>query len=78
MKRLLSMAGIAALLSGCTTFPTGACLAGCVGVPVGSVALCIGVCKIEIKPASPQSAAEKAGAAAGGLLQDLFQSTGRR
>jgi hypothetical protein len=48
-------------------------LTGCTSIPVGTVALCVGLCRIEIKPPPSQSPAEKAGALAGGLLEQFIK-----
>ena len=48
-------------------------LTGCTSIPVGTVALCVGVCRFTIKLPPAQSPAEKAGALAGGLLEQLIQ-----
>lgn len=48
-------------------------LTGCTSIPVGTVALCVGVCRFEIKPPPAQTAAEKTGALAGGLLEQLLK-----
>ena len=52
-------------------------LTGCTSMPVGTVALCVGVCRYKITSPPPQSAAEKAGALAGGLIASyLSKGTG--
>ena len=48
-------------------------LTGCTTVPVGGVSVCIGKCTITIKSGQPQTAAEKAGALAGGLFETIFK-----
>ena len=50
-----------------------AMLTGCTSIPVGTVAVCVGVCRFDIKPPPAQSPAEKAGALAGGLLEQLIK-----
>lgn len=51
-------------------------LTGCTSIPVGSFSVCVGVCKITIKAAPPQTTAEKAGAVAGSLLSDWLNNRG--
>jgi hypothetical protein len=46
-------------------------LTGCTSIPVGTVA--VGVCRFDIKPPPAQSPAEKAGALAGGLLEQFIK-----
>ena len=54
-----------------------ALLTSCTTVPVGSVALCIGVCRFTIKPTPPQSLAQQAGGLLGGVVAD-YLSKGRK
>jgi hypothetical protein len=63
--RVLAITALALVLTGCTS------------IPVGTVAVCVGVCRFDVKAPPPQSAAEKAGAAAGGLLQDFLTRGGK-
>jgi hypothetical protein len=48
-------------------------LTGCTSIPVGTVAVCVGVCHFDVKPLPAQSPAEKAGALAGGLLEQFIK-----
>ena len=50
-----------------------AMLTGCTSIPVGTVAVCVGVCRFDVKPPPAQSPAEQAGALAGGLLEHLIK-----
>ena len=50
-----------------------AILTGCTSIPVGTVAVCVGVCRYDIKPRPAQTSAEKAGALAGGLLEQFIK-----
>jgi hypothetical protein len=45
-------------------------LTGCANIPVGSVALCVGVCRFQIERGEPQSTAAQIG---GGLADLLVQ-----
>jgi hypothetical protein len=47
-------------------------LSGCVSTSVGTIALCVGLCKYEIAPMPAPTAAEKLGAGLGGLAADWF------
>jgi hypothetical protein len=47
-------------------------LTGCASLSVNTVALCVGVCRYSIKPPE-QSAAERTGALAGGLLEQFLK-----
>lgn len=74
MKKLFSIAVLGVILTGCSSLPVSPCIAGCFGVPVGNFIVCVGKCTIKIKATPPaQSAAEKAGAVAGGLLNDFLK-----
>jgi hypothetical protein len=70
VKSVIVIASVLAL-TGCTSFPpTGACVAGCLGVPMGPVIMCVGKCVVNMAP--PQTAAEKAAGVAAGLLTEMF------
>jgi hypothetical protein len=47
-------------------------LTGCTTVPVGSVALCVGLCRFTITPSAPQSAASQIGGGLADLLANKF------
>jgi hypothetical protein len=47
-------------------------LSGCTTVPIGTVALCVGFCHVQIEATQPQSAAEKIGGGLAGLLAENF------
>ena len=61
------------MIKACAALAVCIVLTGCTSIPVGTVAVCVGVCRFTIKPPPAQSPAEKAGALAGGLLELLIQ-----
>jgi hypothetical protein len=47
-------------------------LTGCTTIPVGTIAVCVGVCRYKIEATPPQSASEKLGADLGGLAAQFL------
>jgi starvation-inducible outer membrane lipoprotein len=52
-------------------------LSGCTTVPIGTIALCVGICRVQIEAIQPQSAVEKIGGGLAGLLADSFKGSSK-
>jgi hypothetical protein len=52
-------------------------LSGCTTVPIGTVALCVGICRIQIEATQPQSSAEKIGGGLAGLLAESIKGNSK-
>jgi starvation-inducible outer membrane lipoprotein len=52
-------------------------ISGCTTVPIGTVALCVGFCRVQIEAMHPQSSAEKIGGGLAGLLAESFKGNSK-